>query len=494
LDAESHLRFSGHLDNLASVKLALGADTLAAKAFLHGQIYGKMDSLTTEASFVIEDFIYNTMLADSVLGQFLITRRADSLSGRASTQVRKARFADFPVEAIDLHTDLDHRQHLVFLDFTANDSLSGRLQGRFIADTLQPRLVISAVDLNIARRHFTGGTDSLGIVLGENTYAIHNLRLAAGEQAIWTNGEFSRTGAENLRLQIQNLDVSMLAELANLGATPAGTLNLNAKLAGTPDSLILDGDLAMQNARINELAFETLQAKFGYANKNFRWNLAVAFADDHGLNCEGSLPMNLSWTDTGAVVYRDKPVRLKAESSELPVELLPTVVKTIQSPKGRIKFELEIENTLAKPQLNGFLTLSDVAFSYPQYGISYSDLQMQLSIDDTTLSLAHLQARSSTGSFKASGKARFDKSIATGKLSAMNFDLSAENFLVASNKNVDAVMSGALKLTGTLEKSEYNGAITVLRSRFYLPAFVKKLPLPRRPRCLCWWRRRSRIP
>ena len=128
-------------------------------------------------------------------------------------------------------------------------------------------------------------------------------------------------------------------------------------------------------------------------------------------------------------------------------------------------------NTLENPQLNGILTVRNGEFEIPQYGANYKDFQLTVKVDTNRVSIDRLRVKGGGGNLTATGYTEFDRKNLKDGVEKVKFDISAQNFLIANSKDLQVRISGNINLEGDLANPRYDGTITIVRSRFYLPAF-----------------------
>ncbi|MDZ7344003.1 MAG: translocation/assembly module TamB, partial [candidate division KSB1 bacterium] len=187
----------------------------------------------------------------------------------------------------------------------------------------------------------------------------------------------------------------------------------------------------------------------------------------------GYLPLSLSLAAGNSHVYRSQPLQIRMGTNELSLAVLqPALALEVETIRGKISGDVVLENTLAEPRLKGFLRLENGALKMPAYGVNYDDWQTELRFDSTRVSIAHFQVRHNKGLLSASGYASFDSSLVAGNIHHAHITISTNEFLLASTKNYEISVKGDVELTGRGKQTQFSGAVTVLRSSFFLPALA----------------------
>lgn len=471
LDADSDLRYGGRAANLMALKTILRADTVAANGTFSGKLSGKMDSLLVEASYGFEKVLYNSFAIDTVAGDLRVVIEPDSLQGHFTARAENAGLKDFQLHTIDLRTEFTENSYHLFLD-TAKDSLSGHTEVLIEPDSLL-RLTVLAMVLNLGEKRWSGGDESMQLLFGEDTYEIRNFRLTSNEKLVHADGTISTRGTENFNLRIEGIDLGALTAAMDTSATVNGNVNLNLKLEGSADDPIIVGEVNMFSGQLADLAFENLQGKFDYANERLSWDLTLNLDATNKLTSDGYLPLSLSLATGSGRLYRNRPTHIRLATNEFSLAFLqPSLADEVETIRGKIHSEVKLENTVAEPQLKGFFRLENGALKIPAYGVNYENLQAELRLDSTRVSIVHFQARHNKGMLSASGYASFDSSIVQGNIQNGHINISTNDFLLASTKNYEISVKGDVELTGTGKQTQFSGAVTVLRSSFFLPALV----------------------
>ena len=182
--------------------------------------------------------------------------------------------------------------------------------------------------------------------------------------------------------------------------------------------------------------------------------------------------MNLSPLNEGEVILYDAPLEFHLVTDGFPLSVITSSNVLIQNVAGSVLCDLKIGNTLRDPRPSGFLRIKDGAFTISDYGVSYHDVQLDMLVDSSTISLNKLQARQEKGRLQASGFLDFDSTLAGGRITATSFNMVADRLFLARHQNYDIQISGDAQITGSTGTPHLGGAVTILRSSFYLPAFI----------------------
>ncbi|MDZ7289635.1 MAG: translocation/assembly module TamB, partial [candidate division KSB1 bacterium] len=200
------------------------------------------------------------------------------------------------------------------------------------------------------------------------------------------------------------------------------------------------------------------------------WEFVLHQNQDRQMTGEGYLPVNLALDNVGKVLYDDRPIRLQAATTGIDLAFLQTLTNQVKNVQGTLVFDVKVENTLQQPRSKGAVRIIDGAFSVPKYGINYNDLQLVAAIDTASVKITSFLVQSDKGSFEAGGKLYFSQQAIT----EANGFVKARDFLAIRNRNLELRLDANINASGDLKGARYQGDVTVVRSRFFLPALQQR--------------------
>lgn len=474
LDSLSDLRFDGQLNHLTVLQPFLQVDTVDANGSFFGRVSGKRDSLVAEASYALSNLVFEAFRADFISGELTVFEQADSLRGSATAQIKKLGTSEFQLNSIDLQTEFTEQTAHLFADIAQNDSLDGQFEALITADSLQTKVIIRSIALNLANRLWSGGGESMQLVLGQGSYEVRDFRLASGDRLIEARGAVGSDGMQNFKFRADGIDLGALVAAVGTQMKANGLLSMAFDIRGTAENPSISANLAASEGRLGSLAFQECRANFDYQNERLAWEFVWNFDQERALSGDGYLSVNLAFTKDGGFLYDQKPVRFGLHTDGIPLSDVDISSGDLTDGLGgELVCDLSVEGTLKDPRFGGSIRVRDGSVNVPAYGVQYDDVQMTLTLDSTQVSLENLEVRSQKGVLSASGQARFDSSLAKAKLQSLDLALATNDFLLASSQDYEILLGGNVELAGNLEEPRIAGQITVNRSRFFLPALVK---------------------
>ncbi len=475
LKDDSYIHFTGHLKDLAEIKSLLQADSLKAQGNIAGYLHGKLDSLLCEANFDLEKFLYNKITGHAVRGNLNLSYISDSLNVQSASKIRQLAISSFEFDSLDVKTSIANNLFGFSINVAQSDSIRGQVDATLLEDSLM-QLTIRRIDLNLKNHLWTGGTDSMQVIFGQDEFEFQNIKLTSGDQFIKVGGMFSFTGDENLQVEISNADISALMELIGTPLNVQGKIKLFMEMKGTADSPIVSGIVSIERGKVNQYAFEGASLNINYENQLFMFLINLNHDKTNSLVSIGSVPINLSLTNNHEILDYNKPIDVNLKADGLDFSVLQAFSEQVRNVKGKILIDLNLVNTLNDPHPSGYLRLVNGELRIPEFGVNYKDIQVSFIVDTSSFEIDKFQVQSDRGFLTATGKIDFTRSGLGGVIKTTNVNLIVNNFLAVNNRNYEVIIGGDVKLTGDPTAPQFGGSIRVVRSRFYIPALIQAAP------------------
>jgi translocation and assembly module TamB len=472
---ENNFRFNAELGDLTWVKRAMEADTLRATGTISGNARGPLDSLAVAGRFDLQRVQYNTTSIRRLWGNLTFNRLRGQASGLLQIKGNEMTAGYLPVDSAKALVLYDLHQAQINANFWQGLKNYGELDGLYTFGEVG-RFEVQRAELNVLGQTWRAPADSaMWIDLGDEEYDFHHCTLASGNQRLYLDGRLSYTGAEDLIFRIDGIDIATLAamlgnETSLAKNTVAGVLVLQGHLSGAAEAPILAGQINWNNGRIADFVFDNWESDFGYRNEQFSWTFTLHQNQNRRLTGEGYLPMNLSLNNTGKILYDDRPIRIQAATSgiETGIDLafLQTLTSRAKQVKGTLVFDIKLENMLKAPRATGVMRVIAGAFNVPEYGVSYSDVQIVASIDSALVKITDFRVQSEKGGLSANAQIKYDK----GTIAEASGVLTTTDFLALRTRDMEVRLDANINASSNTQGARYRGDITVNRSRFFLPA------------------------
>lgn len=474
-NAENHIRFTGEVNDLEQIKSILQADSLRARGTIAGYVHGKFDSLLCDATFNLKNILYNTITSDSANGDVSLSLISDSLKLQSTSQLKHLAISDFPIDSAVVRTDIVNNDIGFSADVFQSDSITGQVEATLLADSLT-LLTIPSIRLNLKNHTWTGGSDSMHVLIGQDDFEFQNIKIVSGNQFIQVKGMLSFAGNQNLTIEISDTDIAPFMKLIEAPLHIAGKISLFMEMKGTAESPFVEGIVTITGGKVNEYDFQGAALNVSYDNQLFMFIMNLNYDKTNSLVSIGSIPINLSLTNNQNILIDDKPIEVNLKADGLDFSVLQAFSEDVRKVKGKILIDLKLENTLQNPLPSGFLRLVNGELRIPEFGLNYKDIQVNFVVDSSSFAIEKFQTRSDRGILTATGKIDFARSGFGGVIKTTDVNMTADNFLAVNNKNYEIIIGGDVKLTGDPATPQFGGAIRVHRSRFYIPALIQSSP------------------
>ena len=129
----------------------------------------------------------------------------------------------------------------------------------------------------------------------------------------------------------------------------------------------------------------------------------------------------------------------------LPMNIIKSVATNIE---GSLKMDVDIQGTYDTPVPTGEIALKDAGLTLPGLGRRFEEINMGVTMDDTTLNLNKLTVHEGNSNIAMRGELNHDKL----KPTTVNAELSSEKFNVGAFVGIPFFATGDFKMDGDLSK------------------------------------------
>jgi translocation and assembly module TamB len=158
------------------------------------------------------------------------------------------------------------------------------------------------------------------------------------------------------------------------------------------------------------------------------------------------------------------PLDLQVQSSAFDMQKLTPLSPAIIESKGNLALDLQVAGTLQQPQAHGKLELRDGVLHLVPTGERYQDMQVQLVFAGDRVDIEQLQVGSRSGTLSVTGRIEH-----TGlDLQQVDLSLQADEFTALHTHDMQAVLSAAVQVAGSLQDMFVSGNITIPRAQYQL--------------------------
>jgi len=280
---------------------------------------------------------------------------------------------------------------------------------------------------------------------------LQQFALRNGRQEISGRGILKSGGGGEADLHIRHLQllphVQMMAP--QLGALDGeGTLHLS--LRGTLAQLQGEGELHLTSLRWQ-------QYDLGEVHSQVRINGTVVGMDIRWRDHKQEL-LHLSGE---ASLDTRQALALQLQAANVDMQGLKAFIPVVAQSAGTLSLDLRLAGTLQQPQAYGTLKVDDGALQLTTTGVRYKDIQVQLVCSGNRVEVVQAHAQSGDGMLELTGWAE----SAGLTLWRLNLDLQMQQFTLIYTPVLEAVVSAAVTLRGSLDEMLATGTVSVSPAR-----------------------------
>lgn len=471
--ATGTLRFAVRARDLAPVAQVAGIGPLAGTAAIDGTASGGLGDLAVQATLTGRQLARAGTLVGSVTA---------TVSGRGLGGPRGA--ADLDAHATDVHAG---GRRFAALDVDAHwqqqaaGASAARLTARATEDERHRHELVASAALGTRERRVT--VEALRLDLGDDTwradgtpvltqrgerFAIDGFLLRSPRGVVSVEGEGGTTGAEDLTVRIDGLDLEMLSKTVQ--AKLAGRIGASAHLGGSAAAPAIEAHVTIAAPTVEGVRYESaaLDATVGAG----RATVAARVVQDgpRQLSVNVATPLRLALAPFSYAAPGTLSGDVRATAIDL--AFLDPLVPQVSKLAGTLEAELDLSGTLADPQIHGPLAITGGRAYVVALGVTYDPIELRMTLAGPAASIETLRVASGNGTLTGGGSAHVAAEGAT-----IDTRLRLDRFPFLANEFGEGVASGSIAITGTTAAPSVDGALTtdrfVLRIPESLPGSIR---------------------
>lgn len=432
------------------------ADSLAGRLRAEGTLRGSVAAFDASGSVEVEDLVYGGTRVGRGAAEYEVlgamTERPDvTLSARAGDVVAAGRAFD------RLTVDGEYQggrygTGRVSVMAVQDPDTDYRLDAEFALSLERNELRLA--DARLRFDTVTWQTVRPGVVSwGEGGVEVAGLELVSSDGGrIAAEGTLPAEGAADLRLQVENLEVGQLADLAQSELAVAGRLDLDAFVEGTRGAPLMRGTATLQQATVDGNDAPDVRAEFEYADLQLTAVATLVHEDRLLATADARLPVDLRLTGDVTQRLLGGEIAVDVQADSIPIEAIPFVSEQVDDARGRIAGSISVRGTFDAPVLDGTVNLDLGSVTVVPLGVRFDEISGTLSLAGTTLTVDSLVARSG-GPIRVSG----DVDVSDPGDPGFDLTVDAENALVIDREEVRMRVDAELTVEGPLSAVAVEG-------------------------------------
>lgn len=473
LKKNNYLELNIETTDIQQLNSALETDKLNLVAQLNAKINGSADSLQISSSVNVDELKLDTISINKITADTKIQFADTSYSGFVNCLVNDTKIKDFNLQKLQFKSQFNQQKALNSFSFFASDSLQGKILSELDIKN-NPSISFQDISLNINKQIWKGGNNSNYIKFWQDSIEIHQFEVHSQQSALKANGIFAFNGTEDLHVEIQNLNLINISELQLFPYQISGQVNALLNITGTANTPIIKSSLTIDHPKIDSLRFSKFYSEINYSKEKLLFETYLDGYSAQLINAKLELPLHFSFTEKFVLPKEDNPIHAIVKIDQLDITKFNHFIssKGIEA-KGLLSTQINVNNTINDPLINGYLNFRKGAFQYKKLGMDYNNIEMFSSLNNTLFKLDSLLIYGGKGKLQLKGSAEI-KSIADGELKKIDLNLEGENFKAFDSEIVKAVINTNLSINGSPENPTFKGKVAILNSTLNTDIFLKE--------------------
>jgi autotransporter translocation and assembly factor TamB len=302
---------------------------------------------------------------------------------------------------------------------------------------------------------------------------IENFVLERGQQRLAASGtvaigEGGATMANDLSVQLENIQVQDVNQLLLGNRALAGVLNGTAEIEGTRSDPIVRSKFAVTGGSVEGVKFNALSGAANYAGKAVDVDVQLEQNPQAVLTAVGTAPVP---TGPGTAT-RTSEFDLRVKSTPIDIALFQPATNQLTKLTGQLQADVRVAGTIEAPQLNGIVETTNGGFTVMSTGVSYANAVARLLFEGDRLVVDRFQVSDDDN----------DQLVAIGAIgierrsvSEVNVQVSASEFKVLDNEFGHVEVQTDLRVTGDPAKPTVTGEIRTEAGRVQVDQLLERL-------------------
>jgi len=270
---------------------------------------------------------------------------------------------------------------------------------------------------------------------------IAGFTLRSDRGAVTAAGTIGRSGANDLTLVVDGLDLEALAGL--VPPEVRGRLAGEARLTGTVAAPRFEADVALQSPTLGDMRYDELRGRVELSGDRAQVEGRLAQAADRVMVFDGAVPLRFALVPWRFEIGDALGGRLRSDGVDLAFlgALWPELVTKVS---GTLTADLALGGTVRAPEARGTVAITGGRAHVVPLGLRYDPVELALRLDGRAASIDRLVIQSGTGRLEGGGDARLGAEGAE-----MRAQFEVKSFPLFANEYGKGAASGWLWISGS---------------------------------------------
>nr|WP_321450483.1 translocation/assembly module TamB domain-containing protein [uncultured Carboxylicivirga sp.] len=434
-------------------------------------VNGSLDSLLTEGNVNIIDFSGYSVSFNNIQTAFDAQIKNNDIIANTSFQIQS--LTSNGIFADTIYGEINYQPEILMADIYAqSDSINAKVKTKInLTDTLKVNL--DDIRFNTPHVHYYLPDTISSITYYNNEITINNLNIKdelTPEFNIQANGNLGANNLENFDLSIDNFDLNSLSRLHLIEEYIDGLFSSRLSFNGNPQAPYFQSSFDIKNGEYGNIQAPDIEGAVSYNKDTLHANI---YNSNHknAFNLNYKTPLELKFDSSGLIFnlsdYFEAVFNLDSLNIATPTEKVAQL-----EVQGHVDAHITAKGNYSKPLFYGNFNLKDGAYNFPKYGIDFNNANISLVFDSNKVAIDTFIMKRDKGYLTLTGEAVFDTSLVSGTIHSSTLEADAKNFYVIKHRDYSALIDAKTFFNNTDEQSKFGGNIKVIRSEFYLPAFI----------------------
>ncbi|MFW5757023.1 MAG: translocation/assembly module TamB domain-containing protein, partial [Tangfeifania sp.] len=380
------------------------------------------------------------------------------------------------LDSVTVNTNGSLDSMLVDAEIDGNE-ISTRLKSGIVPGD-QLALTLTDWQINYKNQQWALQQPPATIKIDSVNYSVDNFKLASGSadsaQHILLQGNITRSGSEDFRLEVANFNLEKISDLLELEQNPAGFFDFTLNLEGTSESPLITGKYTLNEASLNDYRFTTFKGGINYEDGRATLDALIVPQDSGKFDITATLPVQLNLDTMGYHLNPSDEIGGNILFEKFPLAIL----QTLDIPgniAGTLNGEVDLNGTVESPNPAGNLKLQDASVNIGEYGIDYRDIRLNLNFSNNQVVLDTINIRTDDGNLTGTGQVDFTSDFYKGDVSESQIDFNFNKFNLVDHRQFNMQLSGNANLGGEKGNVVYGGDLKIPQAEIFLPAILRMM-------------------
>ena len=229
---------------------------------------------------------------------------------------------------------------------------------------------------------FTTGEDTVLVDVTKEGYSFKKARLYNGKGSLAANGSVTYDQLMDLALEFRDLDIHPWLELYLPNRQMYGYFSAKGELKGIFASPQIKFDGGIDSLTYLGVNLGKLSGTLQYRDSSLSTDSLVLSSPDWHYLWKGTVPINLSFTDTASQRLLDLPQQIRFEGEGTKFSVIHLFLPDIEYLKGNFHTSIDITGTPLHPQLNGDMGMKGGEVKFDQLKDPLTNLTMDIRMEN----------------------------------------------------------------------------------------------------------------